>query len=293
MSLKKNPHQFLAAGIVVSMLLWGLSWPSAKVLAGYCSIYNFSVYRYLFVLASFLPVLLLSGQPVFIKRKGIPAVVASALLLSSYSYLFYLGVKKGQAGAGGILVTTLNPVMAYALGTVLNKKWPGRNETIGLCFGLLAGAILLQVWESPEKIFDSGNLYFLLAALSWALMSKFTSQANKYGSSFGFSFWQYLVTLICFLPGLDSHELAAAVHITDSLFWINLVFSAAIVTSLATSLFFYATTQLGAEKASSYIFLVPLAAGLSSWLFLGEQIQPHTIAGGLFGIAAVYFINRK
>lgn len=293
MESSKNPQRFLISGIIVSMFLWGLSWPSAKVLASYCSANNFVAYRYLFVLLSFVPLLFLLRQPVIINIKGIFAVLASALLLALYSYLFYLGVSKGQAGAGGVLVTTLNPIMAYAIGAAMARRWPGPKEAIGLLCGLLAGFVLLQAWQSPGKIFDSGNVYFLLAAFSWALMSVFTSRARKYGSSFGFSFWQYLVTLLCFVPFINTGELAAAVHIGDKWFWINLIFSSAIVTSLATSLYFYATTQLGPEKASSFIFLVPFSAAMSSWLFLGEEIKTHTIVGGLIGIAAVYFINFR
>ena len=88
-------------------------------------------------------------------------------------------------------------------------------------------------------------------------------------------------------------EMQAAIHIKDPRFWLNLIFGAVIVTALATTIYFYTTTRLGAEKASSFIFLVPLAAAVSSWLFLGEQIRAHTIAGGILGMAAVYMINKK
>jgi drug/metabolite transporter (DMT)-like permease len=108
-----------------------------------------------------------------------------------------------------------------------------------------------------------------------------------------FSLWQYLITLLCLLPAFSFVEFKTILFIRDQTFWLNLLFSSAIVTTLATTLYFYATTKLGAEKASSYIFLVPFAAALSSWLFLDETIHAHTITGGLIGIAAVYMINKK
>lgn len=293
MSRLKFSENALVPAIVLSMLLWGLSWPSAKVLARYCSATNFIVYRYACVLLAFSPLLLLLKQPFRINRKGIFNVLASSVLLALYSYLFYLGVKRGQAGAGGILVTTLNPIMAYALGALLGRKLPGRNELLGLFLGLLAGAVLLRAWEHSASVFAGGNLYFLLAALSWAVMSKFTATAGRYGSSLAFSFWQYLATLLCFLPALNVAEMQETFSSADKWFWINLVFSSAIVTALATSLYFYATTRLGAEKASSYIFLVPLFAGLSSWGWLHETILAHTLFGGALGVCAVYFINKK
>jgi drug/metabolite transporter (DMT)-like permease len=105
--------------------------------------------------------------------------------------------------------------------------------------------------------------------------------------------WQYLITLLCLVPLADFHELQQALLITDKVFWLNLFFGSAIVTTGATTMYFYATTRLGAEKASSFIFLVPLAASVSSWLLLGERIQLHTAIGGVLGIVAVYMINKR
>lgn len=276
------------------MLMWGLSWPSGKILANYSSSpTNFIVYRYIVVLTTLYLLLLFLRVPMKIKRQGIPLVIVSGLLLALYSWFFFMGLKTGFAGAGGVLVTTLNPIMAYSIGLVMSKKRPSGNETIGLMLGVIAGCVLLKIWNNTDALMATGNLYFLAAAFLWAAMSKFTSKAANYGSSMGFSLWQYIITFCCFLPFLDVAEMKATALTADAPFWINLFFSAAIVTALATTLYFYATTKLGAEKASSFIFIVPFAAALSSWLMLGETILIHTIIGGILGIAAVYIINKK
>ena len=64
-------------------------------------------------------------------------------------------------------------------------------------------------------------------------------------------------------------------------------------TTVATSYYFYATTKIGAERASSFIFLVPISAALSSWFFIGEIIRYYTIIGGILGMLAVFIINFK
>jgi drug/metabolite transporter (DMT)-like permease len=293
MQNKRVSDKLLLGAIIVSMFLWGLSWPSAKVLTNYTSPINFSVYRYIVVVATMLPILFFSGSSFKIRRAGIPAILCAGGLLSLYSYFFFMGLKNGSPGAGGVLVTTLNPIVAYIVGTIVSRKAPTRNETAGLILGLIAGSVLLKMWSNVTAIMDGGNLYFLLAACTWAVMSKFTAKGASYGSSLGFSLWQYVITLLCLVPLMNMHEFRNVVTIQDPLFWSNLFFSSAIVTSLATTVYFYTTTRLGAEKASSFIFLVPLAASVSSWLFLEEKILPHTIIGGMLGISAVYIINRK
>lgn len=279
--------------MVVSMCLWGLSWPSSKVLSRYCSVINFSVYRYIIVVLTMLALLPALGISARVKRSGIPVFIISGVLLAAYSYLFFMGLKKGTPGAGGVLVTTMNPLMAYIIGMILQKKLPARNELIGLCLGLVASCVLLKVWDSSRSLLEGGNVYFLLAALTWAVMSKFTQKGAKYGSSMGFSMAQYIVTLLCMLPLMDVGELRAALHITDWVFWTNLFFSSAIVTALATTVYFFTTTKIGAERASSFMFIVPLVAAISSWVFLGEVIHVHTAVGGVLGISAVYVMNRK
>jgi drug/metabolite transporter (DMT)-like permease len=293
MKQKHLSEKHLIAGIVISMFLWGLSWPSNKVLTNYCSVVNFTVYRYILVVSTMVLAVSILGVGFRIQKKGIPAFIVSGLLLALYSYLFFEGLKNGSPGAGGVLVTTLNPIMAYAINIFIKRKLPSGNEAAGLLLGIVAGAILLQLWKHSDTLADSGNLYFLLAALTWAVMSKFTAKGAQYGSSITFSLWQYLVTLLCLLPLTNFAEMRAAIHITDAAFWLNLFFGSAIVTTMATTVYFYTTTRLGAEKASSFIFLVPLAAAVSSFMLLGEKIHLHTAAGGALGMIAVYFINKR
>jgi drug/metabolite transporter (DMT)-like permease len=257
------------------------------------SLFNFAVCRYAIVIITLVPLLAFTKSKINIQRKGFVFVIASGVLLALYSYLFYQGLKHGFAGAGGVLVTTLNPIMAYTIGIVITQKWPIKNEFFGLLVGLIAGSFLVEIWDHAGNIMNSGNLYFLSAAFIWAVMSKFTSKAGLFGSSLSFSFWQYTIALFCLLPWVDFSEAKSYLQITDSVFWINLFFSSAIVTALATTLYFYATTRLGAEKASSFIFLVPIAAEFSSWFFLNEPVYIHTVFGGGLGIIAVYLINRR
>jgi len=290
---QNKSEKLLFIGIAISMFMWGLSWPSGKVAAAYGDPVTIVLLRYIVVFLSFLPIFFLMKAPLTINKKGVPALIAAGLLLSLYTYLFFYGLKNGLAGAGGVLVTTMNPIMAYGIGLILNRKKPSRNEAIGLLLGVFAGATLLKVWGNMDELFASGNLYFLMAAFIWAVMSRITSKASNYGSSMSFSLWMYLATVLIMLPLVDYASLQETLVHADGYFWWNILFSGIFATTLATSYYFYATTTLGPEKASSFIFLVPVSAAVSSWMFLGEALLIHTIIGGVLGIAAVYMINRK
>jgi drug/metabolite transporter (DMT)-like permease len=279
--------------MLISMMFWGLSWPSAKVITQWGTPVNLTVYRYAIVVLTLFPILIWMKIPLKISKKGALFALISGILLASYSYFMFLGLKKGFAGAGGVFVTTLNPIMAYFLTIIIQRKKPSLFETLGLICGFLAGFVLLKSWENFDRLFLSGNLFFLLAAFLWAVMSRFTAVSSSFGSPFAFSFWMYVCCMVLLIPFMNVDEFLGLTQINDVYLWGNLIFGGAIVTSLATTVYFYATSKLGSDKASSFIFLVPFAAALSSWLLLGEIIEWHTVFGGVLGILAVFLIQRK
>lgn len=293
MNEKQNSQSMLTIVMVFSMIIWGISWPSNKVLTSFGTPAVLGFFRYGFVIISLILLLIALKTKLVISKKGIPFLLAAGILMASYNYTFLAGLQNGNPGAGGILVTTLNPVMAYGIGMLVDWKRPTRNESIGLLFGIIAGLTLLKIWGSEDIFAKPGNLFFLLSALIWSVMSKFTSKSAKYGSPFAFTWWMYFVTLMCIIPFCNLSEIGTLIQTHDLRFWGNVLFSSVITTTLATTTYFFATSKIGAEKASSFIFIVPFSAAVFSFLILGENLEIHTIIGGFLGIGAVYMINKK
>ncbi len=288
-----NKEKLFLLGMIASMFCWGLSWASAKVLGSYGPAISISLIRYVTTFISLLILLLITRKNLSIKRSGLKDLIITSIILALYFYLFFKGLEEGLAGAGGVLVTILNPIFSYLIMLLISWKKPSKNEAIGLSVGLIAGAILLKVWDPSNSLLSAGNIYFLLASVSWAVLSVFTSKFSKHGSPVVYSFWMY--GICCFLTFLftNNAENISVFEKADALFWGNLFFSATITTAFATTFYFVATSKLGASKASSFIFLVPFTAAMGSWIFLNEIPQWHTIVGGILGIGAVYILNKK
>lgn len=290
--MEKKSNNLLIA-MLISMVIWGISWPSNHVLTQFGTPIDLGVMRYFLVIISLFIVLIVIKTPFSIARKGIPTLVISGVLMSMYNFTFLQGLREGTAGAGGILVTTLNPIVSYGIGMLLSLKKPSKNETIGLILGVIAGLIMLKIWSNGSVFTEGGNTYFLLSAFIWAIMSKFTSRAKNYGNPFAFTWWMYVVTISCLIPFMNVQAITTLIDTTESRFWGNLLFGSVITTTFATTLYFYATSKIGAEKASSFIFIVPFTAAISAFFIQGEALQIHTIIGGIFGIGAVWMLNKK
>jgi drug/metabolite transporter (DMT)-like permease len=293
MDKQNSGDKIFLAGMILSMTCWGFSWTSGKILSFYGTPLTISALRFALTFISLLAIVLYVRSPFRIERRGLFDLSMASLLISVYTFLFFKGLTTGMAGAGGVLVTVLNPIISYGIMLLLQKRRPSMQEGIGLALGLIAGVILLKLFSDPGNILSAGNLYFLLASFCWAVLSIFTSRGTRYGSSIAFSFWMYGISTVavCLFAGMDGPLIT--IRNGDATFWLNLFFSATITTSLATTFYFYATSKIGASQASSFIFMVPFSAALGSWIFLQEKPQLHTIIGGILGIAAVYILNKK
>jgi drug/metabolite transporter (DMT)-like permease len=288
----KEEKKFLY-GMMASMFCWGISWPVGKILASYGNAETMAFLRFVVTFISLLIILFIIKENLSISKKGIPVLLAASVAMTLYSYFFMEGLNHGKAGAGGVLVTTLNPIITYALIMLLSLRPPSRKEFIGLLVGLVAGAVLLQLWNNSASILEPGNLYFVSATVTWAILSKFTSMSSRYGSPVSFSLWMYGICSLMMFVFTKNDSTIHIIKNADLTFWVSLFYSATITTSLATTFYFYATTKIGANKASGYIFMVPLSAAVGSWIILGEIPLWNTLLGGLLGIVAVYILNKS
>lgn len=279
--------------MIFSMVLWGLSWPSGKIVSQYGTIPVIMVWRFLIASLAMLFVLLFRKTAFRIPKEGILPLVLSVILISTYNMAYFMGVRQGAAGAGGVLVTTLNPVVTFALVSIVFREKPGWKSIAGIVLGMIGGTILIDVWRNGwGMVFQMGNQYFLLCASSWAFLTLISSRINSHMSTLTYSFWVYLGSgLLALLMVGDAPVLEVFSY--EFRFWIHLFSISLGAMAFATTAYFIATSRLGSEKAAAFIFTVPVSAMLFSMLLLNEALKLNVLIGGMLSIAAVYLINAR
>jgi drug/metabolite transporter (DMT)-like permease len=279
--------------ILLSMVAWGGSWTSGKVIAGTAAPEVLTFWRFLVTFVSFIPVMLVMKRSLRLNRISLIQVVIGAIFIVSYNKFFFWGLSQGLANVGGVLVTTLNPILTFVFAIILFRRGFSVSDGFGIGLGLGGGLILLEIWHlTIHKLLISGNLFFILASLSWAALSITSERSRTHVSPLVFSFYVFgLAAVLDFFLALPHHILQPLTF--SSIFWLNIIFLSVFCTTFATTVYFYASTKLGSHKASSYIFTVPFSAVLISWVLLGEIPKISTIIGGIVAISAVYLINVK
>jgi len=288
--LSTNGFIFL---IVLAMLSWGGSWPAGKLLSGLARVEVIIFWRYFITSLSIVPLLFIFKQPLRIERRSLFLLIFGAVAIIIYNQLFIAGLKVGLAGAGGVLTTSLNPIITFSLASVIYRESVGPHQKIGLLLGVIGGAVLLNVCKLDlRELLAGGNVFFLLAALSWSILTLISQKTQQRVPFLTYSFYLYafstLIELFLALPyGLLS--------ITGEplMFWGNIIYLSIFATTFGATVYFTAAGKIGSARASSFTFLVPTSAMLFSWLLLGEVPKLSTIIGGLIAVTAVYLLNQS
>lgn len=277
--------------MIFAMIGWGLSWVNAKVLSGFISSSEFAFWRFFLAAIGLYGVMVALKISLKISVQNLLLSFVCGILLSFYNKFFFLGTKYGLASFGGVLVTTLIPLVTFLLISLLNKKIFKKHEVFGLGLGAVGVLVMLEVWLFDVKlIFTQVNIYFLVAVLLWSLLT-IVSSYQKNISFLLFSFYMY-----GFCVGFDFLLLGGKVSNLfsfDTKFWLNLLLISFYGTSFSTSVYFLSVMELGSKKASSFFFLVPLSAVLLSFLFLGERVGIFLLLGGILSVSAVYILNKQ
>jgi drug/metabolite transporter (DMT)-like permease len=286
-----NQNKIMTVLMCLSMSIWGISWSSAKVLSRYGDAANIAHIRFVIVLIVLGVILKVAKIPFgFSKANWIPMIGAS-LSTVTYSVLFFYALKIGKSGAGGVLVTTMIPLFSYLIGMIFFGFKTKSKDAGALLLGAISCGLMIEAWNIEE--FSVAMGIFLICALLWAVMTKFTAMSRGACHPLAFSFWIHAITvaiMFVFVPLSESQRILVS---GDSLFWGNMLYFGIINSAGATTTYLFITTKIGAEKATSFVYLVPLGAVLSSWAFLDEQPLWNTLLGGVLGVAAVMILQKK
>jgi len=276
--------------MILAMSSWGASWVNAKVLSQYVTAQELIFYRYVVTTITFVPVLLYMKYSFRIDMKTLALALVASIFLVIYSIFFFNGTKFGTAGLGGAFVTTLTPILTFVLLVTFFKKPFVRKDIFALVLGAIGVLTILNIWTFDlDDILVISNLYFIYACIAWSFLTIANSKLKKI-NPLVFTFYLYLFTTIIgyFITPFENGNIFEF----DSIFWINFFIISVVSTTFATSVYFIGIQRLGANEASSFIFLVPFNAIILSWIFLDEPIYLTTIIGTILTIIAVIFLNK-
>jgi drug/metabolite transporter (DMT)-like permease len=273
----------------LAMFSWAIAWTNAKIVGEYLSFYNLVFFRFLVGFLSLLPFIIIKKNP-FPKMVDLKYILIPSLLFFVYNIAFFKGTHYGLAGTGGVLVTTLNPLCTILIMSLINKRII-KKEVVGMFLGVIGGIIIMNLHkEGMVNILNSNNIYFIICAITWGVMTVSVNYAQKRINPYIFICLCYLFTMIISFPFTNLGELNMSD--LDFRFYINFFLVSIGAMSFGTSIYIYSTPILGPAKVSVFIFSVPFIAMGTAYLVLNEPFTINIVIGGLLSLLSIYIINK-
>jgi drug/metabolite transporter (DMT)-like permease len=272
-------------------LVWALSGVSAKYLSFYISEDEVVVYRFFLSAISTLPLLIWMKIPMRISLKNFVICILLAFFLIGNYRTYFMGMQRGAVGLGAALVTVLIPIFVYIMMIFSKKSKPILKDWIALTIGAIGVALMLDLDQmNLDRLISGGNIYFVLAALTYALFTVAASfMRNIHVLTINF-----YVCLIGFLIdwnlSYDSNELFK-LGAMDYIFWINILFVSVIAGTAITAVYYTGLRIIGSKKSSAFSILTPFFAIALGTIFFGEMITINNAIGIVMAVMALAILN--
>ena len=272
-------------------LVWALSGVSTKYLSFYISEDEIVVYRFFLSALSTLPLLLWMKIPMKISPKNFVICILLAFFLIGNYRTYFMGMQRGAVGLGAALVTVLIPIFVYIMMIFSKKSKPILKDWLALAMGVAGVALMLDLDQlNLERLVTGGNIYFVLAALTYAMFTV----AASYMRSIHVLTINFYVCLIGFLIdwnlSYDSNHLFTLGGM-DYIFWINILFVSVIAGTAITAVYYTGLRIIGSKKSSAFSILTPFFAIALGAIFFGEMITINNAIGIVMAVIALFVLN--
>lgn len=265
------------ADLVLLAALWGGSFLFMRYAAPAFGALPLMWLRVAIATVCLLPLLVWRGQ-VGALRERIGVVTVMGLFNSAIPFVLIAWATLSiTAGLASILNATV-PIMTALIGAVWLRDRLGAGRVAGLVIGM-AGVVLLAADKADFKPGGSG----------WALLAM-VGATLCYG--FAANFTKRHLTGVPPMVNAAGSQIVSAVALTPFALWTwpaqspaLLAWAAAAVlgvgcTAIAYVLFFRLIERVGASRAVTVTFLVPVFGTLWGALFLGEAVTGSMLLGG-------------
>lgn len=268
--------------------IWGGMYVVSKVVLDIIPPFTLVSLRLLLGALTLAIVLAVRGFPKITRKQFWQAVGVGFVGYGVSLSLQFLGTKLSTA-ANGSLVTSATPAFVLIFAWILLKEKITSLRLIALLLATL-GVVAVIDPRSAQLNPDlfAGNLLLLGAALTWALYSVLVRKATQALDVLPFSLIAFLGGLLISIPaGARELETIGVGEISLGVVG-GVLFIGIISTALAMVLWNTAFAYVDANLASLTFFAQPVVGTLLGWLFLGEEITPLFLVGGmLIGVGLV------
>ena len=279
--------------LLVLVVIWGVNFTVVKVVLREVDPLAFNALRFPFAALAVWVLMRWQGRRLLPRPRDRAKIAwLSVLGHVAYQVFFIIGLSITLAGNASLMLATV-PMWIAILSPVLGHErfsWMVLGGVLvtmaGLTLVILGGASGMSLGGETLR----GDLCMLAAAVVWALYTVLGRRLVRRNGALEVTAWTlWLGTaalVVIGIPGLLRTDLTAI----SAGAWAGIAYAGVLAVGVAYFIWYRGVRRLGSSGTAVYSNLVPVAAILTAWLWIGETPRALQVVGAgviLAGIAVV------
>ncbi len=295
--IKESKLIFGCICAITCEILFGMSYMFTKTAIQTAG--AFALLGWRFLLAILITLALLKFGVIKVNLKGKPLLPLLTVGLFS-PCLYFIGETVGlghtTASESGVFLGCI-PVVSLMASTLILKKTPSKVQIFGILITLLGVLVTVLAVGVSSSLSIFGYAFLFLSVISYALYSVSVEKAASYSTS-EITFVMLLLGAIVFvimaiceaiIDGDIMNLLTLPFKEKD--FTISVLYQGIGCSVIAFFLYNMAVTNIGVNRAASFIGVSTVVSIISGTIFLNEPFTRYQIIGAIVIIAGVYIAN--
>ena len=215
--------------------------------------------------------------------------------ISAFNSVVYYALNYTQALNGVLMISTI-PILIILITSVFKTEKANINQIMGVIISLSGVVIIITKMDIQRLIhlqLNKGDLWMLVAMLSWAIYSILIKE--KKINLKPFILLQTLITLgVIFLLPIYLLEVASGKYLPINLpVALTLTYVVLFAGIGAYILWNKAVMIIGANRAGTFLHLMPVFSSIMAITILGESFAKFHLIGALFIVSGIFLSSKK
>ncbi len=223
-------------------------------------------------------------------------LLLGALGVAAFQSLAYLSLKTTTAINALLLISTC-PALIVAGNMLFYRDWIGWPALTGVLLSFMGTLVLISHGDISifhQLAFFPGDLWMLLASLTWAIYSVLLKNKPKSLSQLAMLVSSAIVgVVILALLSIVSSTSNSDYQVWNNTFYLGLLYLGVFPSVLAFICWNRGVELAGANKAGIFLHLMPVFGAILSFLLLGEGLELFHLAGAILVFGGIALATKR
>lgn len=281
--------------MVLTVILWGLSYISTKVVITQIPPISIAFFRQLIAAATLIPLAMYSGALRMVTLRDLGAIAVTGLFGLVLYFIFENTSLQYTTASNASMIIAALPIFTLIIEALFFRLKVTRDMVICLLLSMIG--VYLVVTVNGQMDFSSarflGNLLMFCSMVCWIVYTSINKKLNKRYPSIAIITYQSLASIFLFIPFVipEAAKWPSFANVSFSSV-ANLFFLGVFCSAFAYFFYIYAAKRLGSTVSATFLNLIPVVTVISGSFILQEDILWIQICGMGIIMVSIFWLNR-